>query len=237
MQRSLANLRLGDFIYEQPALADVDYAFKHALTHEVAYNSVLIERRKQLHERAGQALESMFVEHLEEHLVELAHHYSHSDNVGKAVEYLGRAGVQAIRRSALADAIASLVSAIDLLQKPPASPENIPARESRLQLALGAALISVRGETAAEVERAFTRAAELCERLDDHVTLCQSQFGLWAVYCARGELPKAYQLAQQLWQRAQNTPFSDSLWTRELPSVRPCYIWESCFAPVRSLRR
>jgi predicted ATPase len=204
LQRSLANLRLGDFKYEQPALADVDYAFKHVLTHEVAYDSVLIERRKQLHERAGQALESMFVEHLEEHLVELAHHYSHSDNVGKAVEYLGRAGVQAMGRSALADAIASLVSAIDLLQKQPASPENM-RRESRLQLALGAALVPVRGETAAEVERAFTRAAELCEGLDDHVTLCRSLYGLWAGYNTRGELPKAYQLAQQLWQRVQNT--------------------------------
>ena len=66
----------------------------------MAYNSLLIERRKLLHERAGQALESMFAGQLDDHLDELAHHYSRSDNVAKAVEYLGRAGQQALQRSA-----------------------------------------------------------------------------------------------------------------------------------------
>ena len=80
LDRMLANCRLGEFIYEQPATGDVEYIFKHALTQEVAYNSVLIERRKQLHERAGQALESMFADQLDDHLNELAHHYSRSDN-------------------------------------------------------------------------------------------------------------------------------------------------------------
>ena len=50
----LADLQLGEFIYEQPAVGDVEYTFKHALTQEVAYNSMLIERRKVLHERAGE---------------------------------------------------------------------------------------------------------------------------------------------------------------------------------------
>ena len=73
----------------------------------MAYNSLLVERRKLLHERAGLALESMFAGQLEDHLDELAHHYSRSDNVAKAVEYLGRAGQQALQRSAYADAINS----------------------------------------------------------------------------------------------------------------------------------
>ena len=59
---------LGEFIYEQPAVGDTEYIFKHALTQEVAYNSLLIERRKQLHERAGAALESMFAGQLDDHL-------------------------------------------------------------------------------------------------------------------------------------------------------------------------
>ena len=94
-------LQMAEFIYEQPATGDVEYIFKHALTQEVAYNSLLVERRKLLHERAGEALESMFAGQLEDHLDELAHHYSRSDNVGKAVEYLERAGQQALQRSAL----------------------------------------------------------------------------------------------------------------------------------------
>jgi len=56
----LADLRADEFIYVQPTATGIEYIFKHALTQEVAYNSLLIERRKQLHERAGQALESIF---------------------------------------------------------------------------------------------------------------------------------------------------------------------------------
>src|ERR1700690_1168253 len=108
---------MAEFIYEQPAVGDIEYIFKHALTQEVAYNSLLIERRKQLHERAGQGMESIFGGKLGDHLGELAHHYRNSDNIEKAVQYLGRAGQQALQRSAHADAIASLNAAIDLLQK------------------------------------------------------------------------------------------------------------------------
>src|SRR6202011_2974837 len=67
-ERMLADLQSGEFIYEQPAAGGVEYVFKHALTQEVAYNSLLIERRKQMHEHAGQALESIFVAQLDDHL-------------------------------------------------------------------------------------------------------------------------------------------------------------------------
>ena len=53
LNRMLNDLQLAEFIYEQPAVGDIEYIFKHALTQEVAYNSVLIERRQQLHERTG----------------------------------------------------------------------------------------------------------------------------------------------------------------------------------------
>jgi class 3 adenylate cyclase len=92
----LGNLQAGEFIYEQPAATGVEYVFKHALTQEVAYNSLLIERRKQLHERAGQAIESIFAGQLDDHLSQLAHHYSHSDNADKAIDYLQRAGHRAL---------------------------------------------------------------------------------------------------------------------------------------------
>jgi hypothetical protein len=85
----LAELREAEFIYEQPALADTEYIFKHVLTREVAYSWLLIERRKLLHERAGKALESMFPDQLDDHLSGLAQHYSHSDNVSKAVDGYG----------------------------------------------------------------------------------------------------------------------------------------------------
>jgi predicted ATPase len=122
LEWTVANLQMAEFIYEQPAAGDVEYTFKHALTQEVAYKSLLVERRKLFHERAGRALESMFAEQLDDHLDELAHHYSRSDNHTKAVEYLGRAGPQALQRSAYADAISNLSAGLNLLQRLPDSP-------------------------------------------------------------------------------------------------------------------
>jgi predicted ATPase len=68
LERRLSRLQAGEFIYEQPAAGDVEYTFKHALTQEVAYNALLVERRKLLHERAGEDLESMFAGQLDDHL-------------------------------------------------------------------------------------------------------------------------------------------------------------------------
>src|SRR5216683_2286635 len=59
LERMLADLQASEFVYEQPATGDIEYVFKHALTQEVAYNSLLIERRKLLHERIGDAIRSL----------------------------------------------------------------------------------------------------------------------------------------------------------------------------------
>src|ERR1700732_2764293 len=108
----------------------------------------------------------MFAEQLDDHLGKLAHHYSRSDNVEKAVEYLGRAGQQALQRSGYADAMTSLSAGLNLVQKLPDSPKRIKL-ELPYQLALGRALVVLRGFAAPEVERAYTRARELGERLGD----------------------------------------------------------------------
>jgi predicted ATPase len=200
----LSRLQTGEFVYEQPATGDIEYIFKHALTQEVAYNALLVERRKLLHERAGVALESMFAGQLDEHLDELAHHYRRSDNVDKAVEYLGRAGQQALQRSAYADAIGSLSAAIDLLHRLPDSPERI-QRELLLQLAVGPALIVVKGYAAPETERAYTRAWEVCERLGDPPELFPALVGLWSTHLLLGEIRLACELGERLMGRAQRT--------------------------------
>src|ERR1700722_11844512 len=117
-----------------------------------------------LHERIGHAPESIFPEQLDDHLTQLAHHYSHSDNINKAIEYLGRAGQQALQRSANADAIASLTAALDMLPKLPEGPGR-DQRELLLELNLAVALAPVKGFAAPEVVQAFTHTRELCERL------------------------------------------------------------------------
>src|SRR5713101_7983950 len=203
LERMLRDLQGSEFIYEQPAPAGVEHTFKHALTQEVAYNSLLIERRKLLHERAGEAIESLYASSLNDHLAELAHHYRHSDNVSKAVEYLGRAGQQAMQRSAYADAIGSLNAATDLLQRLPDSTERI-QRELRLQLTVAPALMVVKGWASPEVVRAFARARELCERVGDTPELFPALWGLWYVHWVRGEFRTANELAEQLLRLAQS---------------------------------
>jgi predicted ATPase len=117
--RGLSHLRAAEFIYEQPAFPDPEYMFKHAFTQEVAYQSLLGERRGVLHERAGQAIEALYPQTLEAHYEELAHHYGRSANTTKAVQYLHLAGEQAVQRSAYAEAIGRLSRAVDLVEKLP----------------------------------------------------------------------------------------------------------------------
>src|SRR5262249_11924592 len=135
LERMLAELQLAEFIYEQPALGDVEYTFKHALTLEVAYNSVLAQRRRLLHERAAQAIEALYADRLEDHLSKLAHHYDRSGNVRKAVEYLGRAGQRAARQSAHSEAASYLKRALELLKNLPDSADR-GRQELDLQMAL-----------------------------------------------------------------------------------------------------
>src|SRR4030095_3899611 len=80
LYRVLAALQNKEFLYEQPAFPEVEYHFKHALTQEVAYGTVLQEQRKRLHERTGHALETLYAATLPEHYSDLAHHYRCSAN-------------------------------------------------------------------------------------------------------------------------------------------------------------
>jgi tetratricopeptide (TPR) repeat protein len=120
LEAMLAELQNGEFVYERLGSHETRYVFKHALTQEVAYNSLLIERRKVLHERVGQAIEAAFAGQLTDHIRELAHHYSRSNNADKAVEYLYLAGQQASQRVAHREAIAHFREASERLNTLPA---------------------------------------------------------------------------------------------------------------------
>jgi class 3 adenylate cyclase/tetratricopeptide (TPR) repeat protein/ribosomal protein L40E len=95
--RMLDNLQLGEFIYEQPALGDVEYTFKHALTHEVAYNGLLFQQRRGLHRAVGRGIEKLYPDRLSEHYSELARHFVRAEDWPKALEYSTRAGEQSAR--------------------------------------------------------------------------------------------------------------------------------------------
>ena len=196
LYRLLASLQHKEFLYEQPAFPEVEYIFKHALTQEVAYGTVLHERRKALHERTGQALEALYTTKLDEHYSELAHHYSRSGNAAKAVEYLSLAGQQAARHSANADAITHLTAALELLKTLPDTAARA-RQELPLHLSLGASLMATKGYSTAEVEQIYTRAQELCLQVGEPLQVAQVLFGLWAFYAVRGNHTAALALGEQ----------------------------------------
>jgi predicted ATPase len=119
LDRVLSLLQAGEFIYEQPAAGDLEYTFKHALTHDVAYNSLLTEHRTTLHERTARAIEALYRERLEDQYVNLAYHYGLSDCATKAVEYLRLAGEQAMDRGGYAKALANVELALKFIERLP----------------------------------------------------------------------------------------------------------------------
>jgi predicted ATPase/class 3 adenylate cyclase len=232
MQQILAHLQTAEFLYETRLFPELEYTFKHALTQEVAYNAILLERRKVLHERAAQAIEGLFAERLAEYYHALAHHYSRSGNTAKAIDYMHRAGQQAVERSAYAEAISQLTAALDLLATLPENHERS-QQELGVQMTLGMALGATRGYMTPEVERLYIRARALCERVGEPPQLFRVLWGLWMVYNTRGEDQMTRALGEQLLSLAQRLQDPDllleaqhALWTTlifggELAAARP----------------
>ncbi|MBI3796327.1 MAG: AAA family ATPase [Deltaproteobacteria bacterium] len=202
LYRLLASLQRKEFLYEQPAFPEVEYSFKHALTQEVAYGTVLQERRKALHERTAQAIEALYGERVEDHYSDLAHHYSRSGNTEKAVEYLHLAGQQAVQRSANEEAITHLTTALELLRMLPDTRARA-QQELRLHLTLGMPLLYTRGFSSPEVGATYTRARELCQQVGETRQLFSVLHGLRTVHQVRGELLAARELGEQLLDLAQ----------------------------------
>ena len=115
-------------IEQQPAFPEVEYIFKHALTQEVAYGTVLQEQRKLLHESTGQALEALYAATLHEHYDDLAHHYRRSANMEKAIDNFHLAGQQAFRRSAYGEAVHLSHPSLRSSQNLPDTSEHAPTR-------------------------------------------------------------------------------------------------------------
>ena len=201
--RILSALQHKEFLYEQPAFPDVEYIFKHALTQEVAYGTVLQERRKALHEQTAHAIEQLFHDRLEEHYSALVHHYSRSGNTEKAIEYLHLAGQQAVQRSANVEAIGHLTDALNLLNMLPDTPER-GQQEIALQITIGTALIVTKGFAAPEVGQTYTRARQLCQEVGETSQAFPVLIGLWVFFLIRAELQTAHTLGEQLMRRAQN---------------------------------
>src|SRR4029450_2944866 len=182
----LLELTRQEFLFARASAEGSVYVFKHALTQEVAYESLLTTRRQALHAAAGQALETLYASRLEDAYDRLAYHYARTDNVAKAVAYLTRVAEKAARHSAHVEAISHLTQALELLPTLPATPERR-QQERMLHIALGVSLIATKGYAAPEVAQTYTRARQLCQHLEAPQQLFPVLRGLWSYYLVRAE--------------------------------------------------
>jgi predicted ATPase len=161
----LTELQTLELIYRQGLLPEPAYVFKHAMIQEVAYNSLLVQRRKAVHQAVGDAIEELYRDRLEEHAEELAHHFSQGEVWEKAVTHGRQAGNKASERGAFREAVTGYERALHALQHRPDTPDT-GVTTIELYNRLGA-MLSVLGEhkrSLALLGEAEARARQLDDR-------------------------------------------------------------------------
>ena len=125
LRRGLTHLQAAEFLYETSLFPDLEYTFKHALTHEVAYASLLQERRRSIHARIMEAIETLYAGRLAEHVERLGHHAFRGEAWEKAFQYLRQAGIKAMGRSAYPEAVAGFEQALVAIRHLPESRDTL----------------------------------------------------------------------------------------------------------------
>ncbi|HZZ21853.1 MAG TPA: AAA family ATPase [Roseiarcus sp.] len=213
LQSSLERLVEADLLFVEGAPPVASYRFKHALIQDAAYESVLKSQRQALHRRAAELLRDDPERSAAQPEV-IAHHFTQAGLEDHAIEWWGKAGDQALRRSAFQEAIAHLGKAIEmaeaqaLLAAPDEADEvnaDAARRERRveLQTAYGQALMYSKGYAAEETRAAFARVVELAGRDETSIARRQTRHAQWARSLMGGEITSARSLAEALLREAE----------------------------------
>ncbi|MBI3918339.1 MAG: AAA family ATPase [Betaproteobacteria bacterium] len=203
LRRCLAQLQTAEFVYEAQLFPDLEYAFKHALTHEVAYGSVLQDRRRALHGAIVEAIERLYADRLPEHVERLAHHAARGEDLPKAVRYLREAGSRAASRSANQEAVAYFEQALAFLEALPQTTDTL-NEVLEIRIALGSPLVALKGPGSEEVQQTYMRAVEMADRLGAHARRFPALWGLWFVNYSRGRYPEALEAGERLLEAARS---------------------------------
>jgi tetratricopeptide (TPR) repeat protein len=194
LRAALGRLQAAEFLYEISLFPDLEYTFKHALTHEVAYGSLLQERRRALHGRIVEAIEGLYPERLAEHVEQMAHHALRGEAWEKAAVFLHQAGTKAAERSANREALAYFEQALEALRHLARHPEW---QERAIDLHLDASrVLMVSGERAKSVDHA-RQAEVLAESLGDERRLGRALAFLATRTWNWGDSDRALELGQR----------------------------------------
>jgi len=188
LRENLARLQATEFIHLRRVSPAEEYTFKHALTHDVIYESLLPARRQALHGQVGQRMEDLYPDQLEELAVVLAHHYSRSDEKDHAIKYAVLAGDRAARVFANAEAARYYDQALALNRSLPALPER---QRTEIDACIKRAHVSTTREAQAEDRDNLERAQTLARALEDEPRLARVLYWLGRLAYVRG----AFQVA------------------------------------------
>jgi tetratricopeptide (TPR) repeat protein len=220
LRPALARLQTAEFLYEASLYPHLEYTFKHALTHEVTYSSVLQDRRRALHARIVDRIEERFGDRLGEQVERLAHHALRGEVWTKATTYLEQAGQKAARRSAYRDSVAYLKQALSALAHLPQDRSRL-VREYELRIALRNSLIPL-GEFD-QLLIQMQEAERLAEELKDRERLGRAAALLTSHWWQMGDYARAVASGE----RALGVlALSDELELRASAAyflARPCY--------------
>jgi predicted ATPase len=173
-------LQAAEFLYETRLFPDLEYTFKHALTHEVTYGSLLHDRRRDLHAMAARAIEGLSQDRRAEQLDRLAHHVFHGEQWAQAVTYLREAGARALARSAQREAITGGVKVEEGLGLARAGGER--GAQVRALRILGDVLARGDRPDVKQAERAFRQALAISEEIGMRPRTARCHLGLGTLY-------------------------------------------------------
>ena len=232
LQRELGRLVEAEIVYQRGVPPQATYTFKHALIQDAAYESLLKRTRQQYHQRIAQVLEAQFPDTalLQPELV--AHHYTEAGLSAHAVRYWQQAGQRAVERSAYAEAITHLSKGLEVLKTLADTPEHL-QQELDLQLALGPALVVIRGPASPAVEQAYARAQELCQQVGETPQHFPVLWGLWRFYNNRAEYQRARALGERLLRLAQQV-HDAALLLEAHHALWATLLWSGEFASARA---
>ena len=184
------------------------FSFKHALLRDAAYDSLLLTRRREWHERTARAVEQRFPELAASEPEVLAYHFAEAGLPAPACDYRMRAGDRAASRSAYQEAVAHFSAGLKAAETLPASADRT-RRQLDFLLKLGPALIVTRGMGSPEVEDAYRRAAEMGEASGDEPATFKAKWGLWLNANIRRKTALARDRADELLALAQRSGDGD----------------------------
>jgi class 3 adenylate cyclase/tetratricopeptide (TPR) repeat protein len=204
LRAALARLVEAGLVFQRGEPPEATYVFKHALVQDAAYASMVKSRRQQLHGKIAHVLERDFPELAATEAEALARHFSAAQQPDRAVGYWLAAGGRALQRSANREAITHLSAGLGQLEQLPDTGERR-KQELALQRLLGQAYFHVKGLGAAETERAFNRARELCAASDDDLSIIPVLQGIIIIEWGASQWLKAEKTGDEILLRARRT--------------------------------